>query len=95
MTEKEQKLRSSASEWRSFMKSIPFQDIVNEYSEILKNAENRMIVEKDTTELFRFQGRIEAVRDLITHITDVIPKALDLEEERIAREKETKNDDRE
>ena len=58
-------MRSSANHLKDFLESVMWQDIEEELDGWIEGAQEQLESCNDTTEMFRFQGRIQAVRDML------------------------------
>lgn len=57
--------RVTIFEMERFLESPGWQEVKSQYEDILSKAKDYMLEEKDKDEMLRFQGRGEAIRDLL------------------------------
>ena len=70
-------IHSSASEFKRFIDSSVWRDILNELTE-LENMENAKFPdEREIEEIYRIQGRLEVLRDIKVHIPNILEALLE------------------
>lgn len=57
--------RVTIFEMERFLESPGWQEVKSQYEDILSKAKDYILEEKDKDEMLRFQGRGEAIRDLL------------------------------
>jgi len=77
----ETECKSSRLDYTRFLEGNVWKDIKTELENMATDVGNNLIVERNHDEIFRFQGRGEAIKDLIVHIESGIPEGLGMVEE--------------
>lgn len=81
-------IRSSANEFKRFIDSSVWRDILNELNELERMENAKFPDERQIEEIYRIQGRLEVLRDIKMHIPNILEALLEDEGQQQIKDKE-------